>query len=239
MTTSSYFPMHTGGGPYASWLPAEASASGGSVTVPAPDVTAATGGSDGSIFLTPDALLAYCESRLSSIDGQVRGAFGAQQLRNSETSAIQRALQTFQENTGGVTNDATSCTAMEKALHDLIAQLKASDPGCPELPKLKQTYNDLLYSGTGPTSALPYEDQTLYPPKHTDPPGDKTLDSTEMQAFIGSLQSSASDLNSNSELQMIQLQSLMSQRQTAIQLTTNLVQSLGDQAQKIAENIGR
>jgi hypothetical protein len=31
----------------------------------------------------------------------------------------------------------------------------------------------------------------------------------------------------------------MSQRQTAIQLTTNLVQSLGDQASSIAKNIGQ
>ena len=38
---------------------------------------------------------------------------------------------------------------------------------------------------------------------------------------------------------MVQLQSLMSQRQTAISLTTNLVQSLGDQEEKIAENSRR
>ena len=59
-----------------------------------------------------------------------------------------------------------------------------------------------------------------------------------MQSFIDRLQGCASDLNSNSELQMIQLQSLMSERQTAIELTTNLVQSLGNQAEKIAQNVG-
>ncbi len=46
------------------------------------------------------------------------------------------------------------------------------------------------------------------------------------------------DLNSSTELSMINLQSLMSQRQEAIQLCTNLVQSLGDQVNKIAENVG-
>ena len=73
---------------------------------------------------------------------------------------------------------------------------------------------------------------------HTDPPSDNTLDNTEMQTFITKLQGCASDLNSSSELQMIQLQSLMSERQTAIQLTTNLVQSLGDQSEKIVDNVG-
>jgi hypothetical protein len=38
---------------------------------------------------------------------------------------------------------------------------------------------------------------------------------------------------------MIGLQSLMSERQTAIQLTTNLVQSLGTQMNAIASNVGK
>jgi hypothetical protein len=240
--TNTYVPT-SAGGPYGTWSTIETTGlfAGGSApaAATASEVGTAASGGDGSVFLTPDVLLAYCQARLTSIDSQVRGAFGSQQLRNSETSAIQTALNALQENAGGVTNDATSCTAMEKALHDLIEQLKATDPGCPELGKLKQTYNNLVYTGTGPTSDLPYEDESLYPPKHSGPLGDKTIDSTEMQGFTSSLQSCASDLNSSSELQMIQLQSLMSQRQTAIQLTTNLVQSLGDQAQKIAENVGR
>jgi hypothetical protein len=215
-------------------------AGGGSlVSAPSNDLGLAPATAGGAVFLTPDALLAYCQSRLDSIDGQVRAAFSQQQLRNSESSAIQGVLQTFQASSGGVTSDSQSCARMETALHDLIEKLKASDPGCPELPRLEQTYNDAVRSGTGPTSALPYEDEGLYPPKQSGPEGDNTFSNTEMQTFISSLQGCASDLNSGSELQMIQLQSLMSQRQTAVQLTTNLVQSLGDQAQKIAENIGR
>jgi hypothetical protein len=194
---------------------------------------------DSSVSLTPDALLAYCQSRLNSIDGQVQDVFHSQEVRNSETSAIQAVLQKFNSTTAGVNNDSTTCTSMETSLYDLIGQLQNGDPGCPELPKLKQIYNNLLYSGTGPTSDLPYVDEDLYPPQHEGPQGDNTLSTSEVQGYVSGLQACASDLNSDSELQMIQLQSLMSQRQTAIQLTTNLVQSLGDQAQKIAENVGR
>ena len=57
--------------------------------------------------------------------------------------------------------------------------------------------------------------------------------------YSQNLTDAAANINSNSELQMIQLGSLMSQRQTAITLTTNLVQSLGDRPlNKIADNIG-
>lgn len=243
MTTYPYIPSRAAGpyegpdAPLDAWYisgnssPATSSA--------AADVGLSSASAGSSILLTPDDLMSYCQARLHSIDDQVNGVFGQQQLRNSESSALQGVVQTFQEFTDGVTSDATSCTKMETALHDLIEHIKATDRGCPELPKLEQTYNDLLYSGTDATTDLPYEDKGLYPPKHTDPPGDSTLGSTEMQSFISNLQGCASDMNSGSELQMIQLQSLMSQRQTAIQLTTNLVQSLGDQGQKIAENIGR
>jgi hypothetical protein len=194
---------------------------------------------DGSILLTPDALLSYCQSRLESIDGQLRGVLGAQQVRNSEISAIQQVLQQFSSATDGVNDNSTTCTNMERGLYGLIQQLKTSDPGCPELAKLKQIYNNLVYSGTGPTTDLPYVDESLYPPDQQGPRGDNTLSTSEVQAYVSGLQACASDLNSNSELQMIQVQSLMSERQTAVQLATNLVQSLGDQAQKIVENVGR
>jgi hypothetical protein len=194
---------------------------------------------DGSILLTPDALLAYCQSRLKSIDGQLRGVLYGQQVRNTEVSAIQQVLQKFNSATDGVNGDSTTCTNMEKSLYGLIRQLKDSDPGCPELPKLTQIYNNLVYSGTGPTTDLPYVDEDLYPANQQGKRGDNILSTSEIQGYSSGLQACASDLNSDSELQMIQVQSLMSQRQTAVQLTTNLVQSLGDQAQKIVENVGR
>jgi len=52
---------------------------------------------------------------------------------------------------------------------------------------------------------------------------------------IGSIQK---DLNSGTELSMINLQSLMSQRQSSVQMVTNMVQALGDQMNKITSNIG-
>ncbi len=69
--------------------------------------------------------------------------------------------------------------------------------------------------------------------------GDNLISSTELQGYVQTLSDAAGNLNSNSELEMVQLQSLMSQRQTAVSLTTNLVQSLGDQENKIADNIGK
>ncbi len=216
-----------------------------SVSVEGPSLAELTDA--GSPSLTPDALMAYCQARLDSIDGQVEGTFNEQEVRNGEASAVQQVIAKFQTYSAGVNSGdsqgASKCTTMELSLSNLIQQIQASDPGFPDLGKLEHTYNDLLYSGTGPqdatstTPALQYLDPSTYPPNKNGTP-DNILSSDEMQSAIQSLQGVASDLNSGAELQMIQLQSLMSERQTAVELTTNLVQSLGDQSEKVAENIG-
>jgi len=225
------------------FIPSDAAAG-----IPIGGASIADRGGDDAANLSPDALMAYCQSRLDSIDGQIDRTFNEQEVSNRESSALQQVIATFQTYSAGVTSGdsqgASKCAAMETALSGLIQQITASDPGCPELGKLKQTYNDLLYTGTGPqaatatTPALQYIDESSYPPNQNGPQGDNVIGANEMQGFIQSLQGCASDLNSGSALQMIQLQSLMSERQTAVELTTNLVQSLGDQAQKIAENLG-
>jgi hypothetical protein len=192
--------------------------------------------------LSPEALMAYCQSRLDSIRSQVEGTLAQQEARNSQTAALQQVLATFNKNSSGIgSNDSariSKCEEMEKALYDLITQLKSSGAPCPELGKLEQAYNDLVYTGSGAKSDLPYVDKDTYPPHEVGPEGDSVIDSQEMSGFIGTLQGCVNDLNSGSELQMIQLQSLMSERQTAISLTTNLVQSLDDALQKVADNIG-
>ncbi|MDP9037151.1 MAG: hypothetical protein M3O50_20320 [Myxococcota bacterium] len=194
--------------------------------------------SGGTAYLTPDALMVYCQSRLHSIDDQIQGGFATQQLRNRESVDIQKALETFHKYADG-TESLSACSEMEQSLKGLIDHLTETDPGFPGLGKLKQTYNSLVFTGTGPAgynSGMPVYDG--YPVTGNGKEGDGKIDGAEMQSFVTSLQATVSDLNSGAELQMIQIQSLMSQRQTAIQLTTNLVQSLGDQTNKIAQNIG-
>jgi hypothetical protein len=216
------------------------------LTIDGPSIVDLTG--DGSVSLSPDALMAYCQARLDSIGSQVQSILKEQELSNGETSALQQVIATFQTYSAGVNSGdsqgASKCATMEAALGGLIDQIKASDPAFADLGKLEQTYNDLLYSGTGPqaatatTPALQYQDESTYPPNANGARGDNILSTDEVQGFVQSLQGVASDINSGAQLQMIQLESLMSQQQTAVELTTNLVQSLGDQSEKVAENIG-
>ncbi len=190
-----------------------------------------------SVYLTPDALMAYCQSRLDSIDGQIRTGLGLQQQRIQEGVGLQGVLETLQKYAGGTTS-RQDCLEMEQSLRDQIDGLLKNDPSFPGLGRLMQAYNDLVFTGTGGIGDNPMKFYPGYPPAAGGHQGDALLNTTDMQNVIAAVSGSVSDLNSGAELQMIKMQSLMSQRQTAVQLSTNLVQALGDQASKIAQNIG-
>lgn len=209
-------------------------------------VAAPSDDEDASVGLSPDALMAYCQSRLDSIDGQVQASFGDQQ---QNATALQQIDQFADQLKGvdGADQKGADCTKLEKSFYAMIQSISASDPSCPALSTLTAAYNQMVYSGDGGAafnhstdpSDPDFINKDQYPLDTSSQQGDKILGATELQGFAQTLTDAAGSLNSNSELQMVQLQSLMSQRQTAISLTTNLVQSLGDQANKIADNIGK
>jgi hypothetical protein len=197
--------------------------------------------------LSPDALMSYCQARLDSIDGQVKSSFDAQQRNASATNKIDQMIASLKLYDGSDQTDPSVCKQLETQFQGLIKSLKETDPGCPVLPSLTQAYNSMVWSGDGGStfthSTNPddpdFIDNGKYPPMNQNTPqGDNKIGTQELQGYVQTLTDAASDLNSNTELGMVQLQSLMSQRQTAVTLTTNLVQSLGDQENKIADNIG-
>ena len=194
--------------------------------------------------LSPDALMSYCQTRLDSIDGQVKGLFKDQQQSASITQQIDQVIGTIKQYDGSDQTDPTVCKNLETQFHDLVQNLKDTDPNCPVLPSLTQAYNSMVWSGDGGaartgTPGPDFIDFEKYPPAdQTTTKGDLKLGMQELQGYVDTLTDAAGTLNSGAELEMVQLQSLMSQRQTAVTLTTNLVQSLGDQENKIADNIG-
>jgi hypothetical protein len=216
---------------------------------PSPDPYGLQTGGAGDIEipggLSPDALMTYCESRLKSINDQVQTSFDKQQRTASDIQQINAFASDLQAKQDDI-NDRDTCTALETEFQGVIKSIQATDPGCTALPALIKTYNAMVWSGDGGSAytGKPGPDfiSTGGPGDndfaHSGGQGDGILDKSELQAFTTSINDATSNLNSGSELQMVQLQSLMSQRQTAISLTTNLLQSLGDQEEKIAENIG-
>ena len=168
-------------------------------------------------YLTPDALMAYCSSRLRGLDDQVHAAFAQQEKANQDSAVLTKVNINIPDHELDMGNDDDRGT-----VENAIDQLKAAENNVQD-PTAKSalqgeidTLNGYLSDSNNPK--IPIDDFKK-----------DTSDA---------VQKIQQDINSGAELSMINLQSLMSQRQEAIQLSTNLVQSLGDQANKIAENVG-
>jgi hypothetical protein len=169
-------------------------------------------------YLTPDALMSYCSTRLRGIDDQVHAAFAKQQQANADSSVLTNINIAVPDHQLDMSNDADKGTA-QNALDQLQAAYdKIQDP----------TAKDALAHQIDALQHLIKGDN-----------GGKMDVETFKSTTSGAVQKIQQDLNSGAELSMINLQSLMSQRQSAIQVCTNLVQSLGDQCSKIADNVGK
>jgi hypothetical protein len=99
---------------------------------------------------------------------------------------------------------------------------------------------------------LPNDDGTSGAGNNQDPPnptssgaaspsavGSGTFSGTAVKTAKADLDGITKDIESASQMDMIHLQSLMSSRQTAIQLATNMISALGESSKAIAANIGR
>jgi len=171
----------------------------------------------GCAYLTPDALMAYCQSRLQGLDTQVNQAFAQQQSANQASSVLSKILS---DPRFSIPDDTLSDGAAAAKLNDaegaIREQLKNLDPKSAAYQELVKVANDI--------KGLPH---------------DKLSATTFQNSVVNAVNNVQKDINSSSELSMIGLQSLVSQRPEAIQVCTNLVQSLGDQVNKIAENVGK
>jgi hypothetical protein len=213
--------------------------------------------SDGPpVFLTPEALMEYCETRLGGIDSQIQAAIAQQHSVNGEQSQIQGLLTDLSNDsaaaTNGVMNNPAECQNLAQEFENVITSIQARDPNSPALAQLEKIHDAIMATGTGPytdssgvfhgyysggdPSALP---TGTVPPSNVRADTDGTIGTDEFTNFTNALTDVNSSLSSGAEIQMINIQSLMSQRTTAIQLTTNILQAYDDGLSKITDNIGK
>ncbi len=221
-----------------------------------------TVGSSGEFsgYLTPDALMTYCQTRLQGIDSQVQKAFAEQQAMNQSTEMLGNLANSI--NLPASDLDLTT----EQGFKDAFAtakQLQAAADSCQDagtkqqlqaaadkvLAKLNTVLKDKEEPNCGfdtisAATSNSFIDE-MYANKSGNYGGSVSGDDAKytVDQFKGdtvdAIHNIQQNISSSAELSMINLQSLMSQRQEAIQLSTNLVQSLGDQCNKIADNVGK
>ena len=163
--------------------------------------------------LTPDALLTYCQTQLGSYDSTIKGYLDEQKLnllRKKVLSDVENAMKKV----SGMDDAATQNYI--NAFKNGIASLPPGDP----VAKQMQAQLDEIMSHRDGNGAISFTDEAW-------------------KAETRDIHSILDDVNGNAEINMIQLQSVMSQRQTAVQLTTSMLAKLDDSTKAILTNIGR
>ncbi|MBX3127623.1 MAG: hypothetical protein KF718_12945 [Polyangiaceae bacterium] len=160
--------------------------------------------------LTADALLMYCQSQLNSLDGDIKMHMTQQQAALKHKAAlahIENKMKEFLDGTHGKNHWHETGKAIDSAIESL-------DPNDPLRADLQQFKTDLWKAGS-----------------------QKGLGKAEWQSHIDKIHERLEGVKGNAELNMIQLQSIMSQRQTAVQLTTNMLAKYDQTIASIVNNV--
>ena len=160
--------------------------------------------------LSADALLAYCRAQLSSLDGTI------QQYLDQQRQNIQR----------------------KKALSDVETVMKKY----PNVPSGKEQWADYDQTFLKAIESLPQGDPVraqLQEKWDELAPRQGHFTADEWKAITGDIRSMLEEVSGNAEINMIQLQSIMSQRQTAVQLTTGMLAKYDEGIKSVIGNIGR
>lgn len=173
--------------------------------------------------LTPESLMFYLQTRLSGLDDQIQGVFAKQQSIEKvrkNIADIQRILSEIKQDVGDAGENPESHPEYNQEIKALIDDIKNADAALGQ-----QLETDLIGTGNGQILSGGYDNTKC--------------SKAEVEASEAYLKDVSSSLESSAQLEMIGLQSLMSARGTAIQLSTNLVSALGESSKTIAANIGR
>jgi len=172
--------------------------------------------------LTAESMMVYLTTRLGGIDHQIQGFFESQQ----ESEDIRAAVDAIKQQLNNLT-ESTDKDARLEGEADVLAEIASiiDDQIALIDPKLADRLRADL-QGDGHIL-------------HVSETGKQNLVYTtaEVENTREYLDDIASQLESTAQMNMIQLQSLMSARQTAISLATNLLAKLDESTKKIVDNI--
>jgi hypothetical protein len=207
-----------------------------------------------SPYITADSMLIYCETRMRQIDLGIHEKFDKQVRDNDTSEAIHEAEDVLKNSVAGGWDESNhaGCDVLgglQKAINT------AGGPDTPTGRQLKSLQISVAKAMAGDDSkfAQCFADQNSDGFRQFFGPGNDGKSDADMIKLVGgtpanitreqvtsfstTLDEYAKDLSSGAELDMIDLQAVMSQRQTAIQLPTNLLQAMSESTNKIVGNI--
>jgi hypothetical protein len=172
---------------------------------------------DGFQYLTGESLLMYCQTRLQDLDGDIQSRMTGQKAALERRHAIQTAEQVFKTFGDKGPQTQAEWDQCETAIFKAQELLPPGDPGRQMLEDFRQGMEHQYCRDVAPSPHYPHDG--------------------EWKGTIDGLSKLQEDIKSGSEIEMLQLQQLMSQRQTAVQLTTNMMSKVDQAQDAIVKNV--
>jgi hypothetical protein len=177
--------------------------------------------------LTPDSLMFYLSTRMRGLDGQITGVFDKQQHSEKVRSALnelQRLVGTLDEETkeGKFPLTQSGQLSFVEQINAQLEVIETLDPDVGNKVTAELYKKGQVMGGGGQVNT-----------------GDANYTGQEVKNTTQFLKNVGSDLDNTAQMNMIRLQSLMSSRQTAVQLCTNLIAACADTQKSIVSNYGR
>lgn len=196
--------------------------------------TMVTGGS-----LSAESLLLYCSVQLNAMDTQLKAEMARQNQARSSQQVLNQVKNAIGIKSIG-TNDYDRKVQILTAMRDAYQRLPPDDPARQTLQAAFETFaNTACLNDSGAAAGLKLGDPNLNIHRLAslaDACGRNNVDTDEMKGIQGMIDEAITDISKGAELQMINLQSLVSQRQMAIQLTTSLMTKFNDGLQAIVSS---
>jgi len=199
-------------------------------------------GATTSFAMSPESLLYYCSSRLDSVDQQIDKYFKEQQTKNASSKQLGDLQSILSRSSFQWAGDSTDFAANK----DNCWQNHASDANdilaiyrTAVSPEVKKAAAEAFTLRTG-NDPEKFGDKGVVTATDIKAAGEYKLipaqDATQWAGRIDTVKSAGAAVSKGAELNMIQLQSLVSQRQLAIQLTTQLMQNVHEGLKNVAGN---
>jgi hypothetical protein len=199
----------------------------------------------GLMSVSSSGLLAYYQTTMQSLDGQMGPYMTEQEASGQEQLILSKVASELQQYQSDGVHDPTKAAALVADIRAAYEQIKGMDPNSPILQDLAALHDNVMATGPGQftnpdTGAL---DTYIGPGPHGYANGrtdeDGTIGSDEIQSYVSALQSMANKLNESSQLGMLHLNNIADMLKMVTSLATNLMSVLDEIPQKIADTIGR
>ncbi|MCA9580536.1 MAG: hypothetical protein KC416_02000 [Myxococcales bacterium] len=194
------------------------------------------------VGVNPQGVMMILRKRMGALDSQIAAIMDEMDRQTTRSNEINQRLALLRPLTEEKRwTDEGGIAEREIKLH-LLDEVQRNDKASPEeIARAKEHVDEVFaalraegYSDFAESWSTAQDFASTYPQKKI---GDRFISNNDMKRTVAMLEAEQKELSAGNELMMVKLQSLVAQRGNELSLATNILQSINQNAQKIADNI--